>query len=164
MIPGTRSVDGGELAAIARAIAYREVLWRPIVRHDPSRRWFMRSYRTPEVEAWLLTWTVTQAIELHDHGGSAGAMLVVEGELLEVIADPAVPSRVVSVRRPHLSLHTFGPMHIHGLTNLGPGPATSIHVYSPPLSQMTYYDREAPDLTPLRVEGVEAESEVQVAR
>lgn len=164
MILGTQRIDGGDLAAIARAIAYREALWRPIVRHDPFRRWFMRNYRTPEVEAWLLTWTGTQAIELHDHGGSAGAMFVVEGELLEVIADPAVPSRVLSVRRPHGSLQTFGPMHIHGLTNVGPGRATSIHVYSPPLSQMTYYDREAPALTPLRVEGVEAEGDVLVAR
>jgi hypothetical protein len=126
------------------------------LRHDPAQRWFMRSYRTREIEAWLLTWTTTQGIELHDHGGSAGAVIVVDGELLEVFADPALPSRLRSARRPRGSVHTFGPTYVHGLTNPGPGTATSIHVYSPPLLQMTYYERAGATLVPARVEDVAA--------
>ena len=34
----------------------------------------------------------------------------------------------------------MGPAHVHDIVNAGPARATSIHVYSPPLRFMTFYD------------------------
>ena len=149
------ALDTSHLVAIAHAIAHRQELWRPIARHDPERRWFTRRYRTVEVEAWLLTWTMQQGIELHDHGGSVGAIVVVEGNLTELFTDVATGAGLTEAHWRQGSVHSFGPTHVHGLRNLGPGPATSIHVYSPPLTAMTYYDpRPTTFMTPLRVEPV----------
>ena len=37
----------------------------------------------------------------------------------------------------------FGPGHVHDLVNEGPGPALSVHVYSPALRTMTFFDQHA---------------------
>ena len=34
----------------------------------------------------------------------------------------------------------FGRRHVHAISNLGTRPATSVHVYSPPLRSMAFYD------------------------
>ena len=34
----------------------------------------------------------------------------------------------------------FGPEYVHDFVNGGPGPALSVHVYSPALRSMTYFD------------------------
>jgi predicted metal-dependent enzyme (double-stranded beta helix superfamily) len=145
------------LIAVARDLATDEDRWRALVRHDPQRRWFVRLHATPSVEAWLITWTTAQGLELHDHGGSCGAVSVVEGELTEDYTDlvAGVPLRRNAWRRG--SVVTFGPDHVHDLRNLSPHPATSIHVYSPPLSSMTFYERDAAErLIPTRIECVGA--------
>src|SRR4051794_8645952 len=80
-------VSPATLIDVARAVAHAESYWRPLVRHDSDMRWFVRLYGTEDVEAWLLTWTHEQAVELHDHGGSSGAVLVVEGTLEEAYSD-----------------------------------------------------------------------------
>jgi len=56
--------------------------WRPYVRHDPHRRWYVRLAWTPRHEISLLCWELGHAIDLHDHGTSAGAF-VTEGVLRE---------------------------------------------------------------------------------
>jgi hypothetical protein len=44
---------------------------------------------------------------------------------------------------------------VHDLRNAGDAPATSIHVYAPPLSTMTFYHRRTEYyLKPLRIEVV----------
>ena len=143
------------LIAVARAVAAAEERWRPLVRHDADERWFVRLHATPTVEAWLLTWTMEQGLELHDHGGSSGVVTVVEGELTEDFTDRdgSVPLRRASWRRG--SVFHFGRDHVHDLRNLSRHPATSIHVYSPPLSTMTFYGRDAAErLIPTRIERV----------
>ena len=128
------------------------------MRHDAERRWFLRRYRTHDVEAWLLGWTVEQAIELHDHGGSAAAVIVLEGELVETVAELG---RTVSTaaRWPGGSVHDLGPTHVHDLRNRSGALATSLHVYSPPLAAMTFYERDAAgDLRAVRVDAVSAEA------
>ena len=144
------------LEAIARILADEEALWGPHRRHDPDERHFARLVRTDEYEAWLLTWTSDQGVELHDHGGSSGVVLVLEGELVEHATEVASAAPLRETRWPRGSAHAFGPGHVHDLRNAGDAPATSIHVYSPPLSTMTFYDhRTASYLKPLRIEVVE---------
>ena len=48
-----------------------------------TSRWFVRLSTNPRYDAWLIGWHAHQGVDLHDHGGSAGALYVVEGELLE---------------------------------------------------------------------------------
>ncbi len=146
------------LEAIARIIAEQEGLWGPHRRHDPDTRHYVRLVRTEAFEAWLLTWTSEQGIELHDHGGSAGVVLVVEGELVERFTDVTSQAPLREAYWPRGSTRAFGPGHVHDLRNTGGGPATSIHVYAPPLSTMTFYEHRAPDyLARHRVEVVEDE-------
>lgn len=157
-------VGSDTLIDLARAVARAEDYWRPLVHHHTADRWFVRLYGTLEVEAWLLTWTEAQGVELHDHGGSAGAVLVAEGHLTEDYCDltsPAPPRRAVWAPG---SVHAFGAGHVHDLRNANVEPATSIHVYSPPLTSMTFYDRGASGrLVAKRVEHVRREEHLALA-
>jgi cysteine dioxygenase type I len=139
------------LADIACGLAEAEPLWRATVRHDPELRRPVRLLATERYEAWVIGWTTDQSARLHDHASSTGALVVTAGELTEV-----VPRHGGLVERalPHGALRTFPVGTIHDVVNRGWQPATSIHVYSPPLTRMTYYDTttlapvETVDLTP----------------
>jgi Cysteine dioxygenase type I len=78
---------------------------------------------------------------------------VVTGRLVEAYTDR---SSQRLVRRRHVGpgeVLAFGPDHVHDLANPGPDVAISLHVYSPPLQTMTFYD-DAPGtfLSRLRTE------------
>src|SRR5258707_8277105 len=42
-----------------------------------SGRWFTRIHGDDELDVWLISWVPGHATELHDHGGSLGALSVV---------------------------------------------------------------------------------------
>jgi len=66
-------------------------------------------------------------------------VVVTAGALLEDRFD--LPER--RVQRSHWTdgvLHVIRPWSCHRVRNPGPDPATSIHVYAPPLASMTYYE------------------------
>ena len=145
-----RPVGPDDLAGVVARFASAGGLWRPYVRHDPTRRWYVRLAWTPEHEVWLLCWELGQAVDLHDHGGSAGAFVVTEGLLREEYVDAAELRRLRV--RPGL-VHSFPAGHVHTVWNPGPGAATSIHAYAPPLRSMTFYARDtAAGLQPTHVE------------
>ena len=50
-------------------------------------RGYARLLHTDAYEAWLIAWAPGGSLDLHDHGGSAGEVVVVEGELLERYTD-----------------------------------------------------------------------------
>ena len=128
------------LLRVAVGVATTPSLWKPMLHHDPVMRWHVRLHRDDEHEIWLLGWTAQQEVELHDHGGSVGAFAVVEGRLVE---DHVGPRGFRQRRWPAGTASAFPAARIHHVWNPGPAPATSIHVYSPPLSSMTYYERAA---------------------
>lgn len=129
-----------QLLRLAVRIAAEPAVWRPVLHHDPDSRWHVRLHRDADHEVWLLGWTAEQEVELHDHGGSAGAFAVVQGQLVEDHVGPRGPR----MRRwPAGTASGFPAACIHHVWNPGPAPAASIHVYSPPLSSMTYYERAA---------------------
>jgi predicted metal-dependent enzyme (double-stranded beta helix superfamily) len=135
--PGSEPLPLHLLADIAKGLAAAQDLWRPHVHHDREERPSVRLLAADRYEAWLLGWTPGQHVELHDHGDSAGALTVIEGELVDVRA-----TRGLFV---HQTLAAGSTTElpaglVHDVVGSGPAATTSIHVYSPPLTQMSFYD------------------------
>ena len=169
-IPGQFGIVGalglGMLADIAAGLASS---FRADVRAEPftssNLRRFARLLHTPAYEAWLIGWEAPADLDLHDHGGSQGAFHVVEGTLVEAhtdLVDPA-PLRTLPIGTGEGRQVTA--TRVHRVWNPGPSRAVSVHVYSPPLRSMTFYD-DRPDafLVPLRTNAVEGVPEPGVAR
>jgi predicted metal-dependent enzyme (double-stranded beta helix superfamily) len=111
-------------------------------------RWFTRLHGNDEIDVWLISWVPGHSTELHDHGGSLGALTLLSGALDEFRWDGD------SLRHRHLDagdqaafplgwVHdvvwapsTSGPVAISGPTE----PTLSVHAYSPPLTAMSYYE------------------------
>ena len=75
---------------------------------------------------------------MHDHGASAGALAVIHGALVE-----HTPRASGGVRRQKIAtgeVRAFEAGHRHDVVNDGPDVGLSAHVYSPPLTSMTFYD------------------------
>lgn len=87
---------------------------------------------------------------LHDHGPSAGAIAVVRGALVERTPRPAGGCRTRGLLA--ADVHVFEAGHVHDVVNEGTRPAMSTHVYSPPLTSMTFFDDRS---TPLRTDPVD---------
>ena len=137
------------LADIAVGLGQATALWRPHVDHDPLSRTAVRLVATDVYEAWLLGWTPTQRVELHDHGGANAAFVVLEGELTEISLAASGPTAE------RLGVDAVGTVPagvVHDVLNPGPSNATSLHVYSYPLRTMTFFDRDG---TPTYTEMVE---------
>lgn len=115
-------IDVGELAAPA-----------------PGARHYVELLETETYNAWLIVWAPSGALEPHDHGGSAGAVHVVAGRLFETYVDEpgcALRTRVADTGE-SLSI----PAHrIHEVWNPTQEVAVSVHVYSPPLRDMKFYE------------------------
>jgi hypothetical protein len=96
----------------------------------------VRLLATAEFDAWLLRWPPNTRVTPHDHGDSAGAFAVVSGELVELRWFATGPrARTVSPGGPIIIERGV----VHDVI-AGPGPSLSVHVYSPPLTAMSFYD------------------------
>lgn len=119
------------------AVGVRDRSWRLIA-------------RTSDFDAWLIAWPRGSAAELHDHGGSRGALHVIGGSLVETIPWRGDEGEVALARKEvHAGVTlAFGAGHVHDVRNEAADHALSVHVYSPPLQSMTYYDRFGDRLVP----------------
>lgn len=120
-----------------------------------DERWFTRIHGDDELDIWLISWIPGHATELHDHGGSLGALTVLSGSLNEFRWDGE------QLRRRRLDagdqagfplgwVHdvVWAPRSVE--TPIGTPaavpvaapvqPTLSVHAYSPPLTAMSYYD------------------------
>lgn len=87
-------------------------------------------------DVWLLRWPQGTSVDPHDHGSSVGGFAVVVGVLEEIrwrdgvrSSHAVAPGQAVTVEQ--------GAVHdVVGVTD----GALSVHVYSPPLREMTFYD------------------------
>ncbi len=133
-------------ARLARSAPGGDQAWT-----EGERRRYCRLVATDLYDAWLIAWSPCSGVELHDHGGSQGAVAVAAGRLVEHYTDVrwrhAIRSRPVD---PSMTLTVPG-IRVHEVANPGPTDALSVHVYSPPLTTMTFFDPR-PDtfLRPLR--------------
>ena len=129
-----------ELVTIAWGLAPRADSW-PRMRRPSRRTWDLMA-ATDAFEAWVIAWPPGGAIELHDHGKSAGAVIVARGALFETTIVEHPDGRLVTdtaVLRAGTAI-SFDASRVHDLVNVGIAPAISVQVYSPRLSTMTFYE------------------------
>lgn len=130
-------VDLDWLANRARRLVSSPQLWRHEVRPADAGRWYVPLAVDEWSEAWLMGWPAWERIELHDHGGSSGAFCVVDGRLLETWVEGG------RLRRRRLrpgQLVAFGPDHVHDVVGTDEGQSLSVHVYSPRLTHLNFYE------------------------
>jgi predicted metal-dependent enzyme (double-stranded beta helix superfamily) len=136
-MPQGRDLVGAEIARLAAWLGERPELWRPHVRHDPDQRVFHRLVADPHVTVWLICWMAGHDTGFHDHDGSAGAVSVLQGQVLEQrlrwAAEPV--SAVFGAGE----LLEFGPADIHRVSHHGDEPTVTLHAYSPALRRMGAY-------------------------
>jgi len=105
-------------------------------------RWFTRLHADDDLDVWLISWVPGHTTELHDHGGSLGALTVLSGALHEYRWDGEL------LRRRRLdagdqAAFPLGWVHdvVGAPTLVEPAtPTLSVHAYSPPLTAMSYYE------------------------
>jgi hypothetical protein len=110
-------------------------------------RWFVLLHGDDEVDIWLISWAPGHRTELHDHGGSLGALTLLSGSLDEFRWDGT------RLRRRRLEagdqagfplgwVHDvlWAPIAEAAPVTLAVGPTLSVHAYSPPLTVMSYYE------------------------
>jgi hypothetical protein len=143
--------------ALARsgALADGSLLRRPLASGPATKRWY-EPLSAGGLDAWLIWWSRGGEIDLHDHGGAAGAVYVLEGSLLETHGTTPggrLQRRTLTAD----SSIAFGADYVHDVINVDPQPAVSVHVYGPRLDAMTYYRVDGPSgrLVPGRTERVD---------
>ena len=104
-------------------------------------RWFVRLHGDDDLDVWLISWAPGHPTELHDHGGSLGALTMLAGALNEFRWDGE------ALRRRRLdagdqAAFPLGWVHdvVWAKATTSAGPTLSVHAYSPPLTAMSYYD------------------------
>lgn len=118
--------------------------------YEPYRVFTPRKYarnlvaRSSFAELLMLCWRSGQRTPIHDHGGSVGVILMVEGLLTETMYEHAPEGHV----RPY-NTYRWGPggvtgadvPDIHQLLNLQPEKRdmVTLHCYAPPLSVLNTY-------------------------
>lgn len=103
----------------------------------PDSRWFTRLHADDELDVWLISWVSGHATELHDHGGSLGALTVVSGTLHEY----RWAGEALRLRRLDAGDQAAFPLGWVHDVECAPGDAgLSVHAYSPPLTAMSYYE------------------------
>ena len=143
-MPRSRKVDPVEIAT-RLAPAFR---W-PGAPEGDERSWRLVAL-TPEFDAWVIAWPSGGRVDLHDHGNSCGALVVLEGTLVETIPWRHDTGRL-SLERHELERGTTRRLrrgHVHDVTNEATKVAVSLHVYQPPLTTMTHYDLADNQLVP----------------
>lgn len=119
-----------------------------------DERWFTRLHGDDELDIWLISWVPDRSTELHDHGGSLGALTVVSGALRETRWDGEALRRR-RLRAGDQAGFPLGWVHdvvwaperdltapVTLVSDVAgpPAPTLSVHAYSPPLTVMSYYE------------------------
>lgn len=137
IVPHEGILDPEELEEIARGIAARPELWRPLARVDRERRRYELLYEDDRMDAWVLSWMPGQATGFHDHYISSVGLCLAQGSVREDQMRYGIP---------HLEHHLRSgdsrrgdPSYIHRVQYEDGEPAVTIHVYSPRLDWVGQY-------------------------
>ena|SRR5687767_1882116 len=155
--PANESLDCELLHDIAEGLA-RSVSAEQLP-PGSERRW-VRLLGTRSYDAWLIGWPPGTGLDLHDHGESSAALCVVSGVLDEQHLPAGAAGGVVTRRLAAGDALSFNSAHVHAMCNSNDVDALSVHVYSPPLSTMTFFEQGAgSQLLPLDAALVEPQRE-----
>ncbi len=135
---GDRDLEPEEIEQLAEELAAHPELWQGDVRHSEDDRIYTQLYRDPHLDVWLICWTGTQDTGLHDHDLSSGAVRVVDGALDEDRLRMA--GGVATTRYEAGGSFRFDASRIHDVRNAEGHVTVSLHLYSPPIWRMGYYD------------------------
>lgn len=109
-------------------------------------RWYTRLHGDEELDVWLISWVPDRSTELHDHGGSLGALTVVSGALRETRwnGEALRRRRLVAGDQAAFPLGwvhdvVWAPDREKSAITIS-SPTLSVHAYSPPLTAMSYYE------------------------
>ncbi len=142
LVPTTRVLATTALADIAERWA-GAVTGLPRLGDDPLRRSGTRLVATNDYDVWVLRWPQGTRVNPHDHGGSAGAFVVISGELVELRWEDSIPvSRTVGPG----GTVTIEPAVVHDVVAMS-CLSYSVHAYSPPLREMSFYDEVGIEVT-----------------
>lgn len=101
-------------------------------------RWYTRLHLDDDLDVWLISWAAGHTTELHDHGGSLGALTVLSGEILEYhwAGESLIRRRLEAGDQAGFPLGW-----VHDVVSADTAQETlSVHAYSPPLTAMSYYE------------------------
>jgi quercetin dioxygenase-like cupin family protein len=132
------SYSPDDLCALVRSYASDPSSWASRLRYPApgEDRWWTRLEGPAGADVWLLSWLPGHTTQFHDHGDSVAAFQVVEGSLLEVRPSTSGQPGCHVRRTGDVVVVPAGDVH-DVIAN--DQVAVSIHAYSPPLEQMTYY-------------------------
>ena len=150
------------LTTMCEALAAVTPPWEDLDAAPLHERIHRRLLIGPGFDAWLLAWPQGGSTELHDHGGASGGFSVVAGTLQELSAGAGRPGR--TCWRAGGRAAAFGPAWVHDMVNEDAALATSVHVYRPAITSMTYYEGWGSELRPVRVERVDDVAELTLGR
>jgi predicted metal-dependent enzyme (double-stranded beta helix superfamily) len=136
-LPGALSF--GALRAIATGFAQVNSPVPPD-EDDPSTPRSVRLLATVHYDVWVITWPDGSGLAPHDHGGVRSVLHVIDGEVIEIVADHVdeEPPRARILRQGET---VWGkPSLVHDVANTSGADATTLHVYSPPLAEISFFD------------------------
>lgn len=122
------------LLDIAVGLAEVPGLWRDHL-GDGSAHRAVRLLATESYEAWVVSWADDGLVDVHDHGSSSGAVVVVSGALTLLDGRGRKRRTLAPGSAVHLPVGTP-----HDFVAVGSEPSASVHVFSPPLSSLGAYD------------------------
>jgi hypothetical protein len=137
LVPHEGILDPAELEEVARGIAARPELWRPLARVDRERRRYELLYEDDRMDAWVLSWMPGQATGFHDHYISSVGLCLAQGSVREDQMRYGIP-HVERHLRTGDSRHGDA-SYIHRVRYEDGEPAVTIHVYSPRLDWVGQY-------------------------
>jgi cysteine dioxygenase len=134
-----------ELAYSLKQIPNASKSIKPYVK-EPDQLQYGRNviYRNNELEVIVINIPPHKGTTIHDHGPSIGCAMVLEGQLLNSIyrlhENQSELSSSYFVHQGGCLFSTQG--LIHKMSNPSSERMVSLHVYSPPLQDMTVYEEE----------------------
>ncbi len=136
-------LDPAELTAIALAFRHASDGWRHQVRFDEHEPFRVLLHADDRCDVWLSTWLPGQSSGWHRHHGSAVALAIAEGSLVEQRLNRF--GRRVRRRHRHGTAVWMAPGTVHELQNRSRCAALSVHVYSPSLLRTQFSVSELAD-------------------
>jgi rhodanese-related sulfurtransferase/mannose-6-phosphate isomerase-like protein (cupin superfamily) len=128
----------GTLLDVASGLALAAEAWTSSLERHRDARTGRRILATERYDVWLLQWPVGTAVSPHHHGDSDAAFAVSSGALKEIRWLDGRPEERLLTRGQCASVER-GVVH----DVRAEAEALSVHVYSPPLARMAFFDDQA---------------------